>query len=239
MAVYYYKKGKQYSVFKNNKKIGSYSKGGYGIYAKILAIFLDKTGIKYKNYFKIDYKNNCVKMIIHSKKHGYKTVLFDYEDFERVKQIRWSIVKSKTKYTHYCKGVISKKPYKNILFHRYIMQYDGDLQIDHINKNGLDNRKCNLRIVSQSINQRNSEKRKANKCWTNVIRSGNAFQVHWRDDDMKLNKKFFKIKEFGEEEALRKAIICSIKMRYRNNYILTEKDKKFIKKNKLLLMKRL
>ena len=41
---------------------------------------------------------------------------------------------------------------------RYIMNYDGDLLIDHINNNILDNRKCNLRIVTAEQNSMNRKK---------------------------------------------------------------------------------
>lgn len=56
------------------------------------------------------------------------------------------------------------------LMHRFIMGYPKG-NIDHINGNKLDNRKCNLRICTQSQNMMNSLKRKTNKsgykgvCW--------------------------------------------------------------------------
>ncbi len=40
---------------------------------------------------------------------------------------------------------------KNISLHRFIMGFP-DGQVDHINGNGLDNRRCNLRVVSVSQN---------------------------------------------------------------------------------------
>lgn len=43
--------------------------------------------------------------------------------------------------------------------HRIVMNYDGKLEIDHINRNKLDNRKCNLRIVDRKTNANNLNKR--------------------------------------------------------------------------------
>jgi hypothetical protein len=48
------------------------------------------------------------------------------------------------------------------LLHRIIMNPPADMQIDHKNKNTLDNRRCNLRICTNSENQMNRGKTKAN-----------------------------------------------------------------------------
>lgn len=47
---------------------------------------------------------------------------------------------------------------KKIFLHRLIMKYDGNNPIDHVDGNGLNNRRSNLRIVSQSENIFNREK---------------------------------------------------------------------------------
>ena len=53
---------------------------------------------------------------------------------------------------------------RKIFLHRFILNYCGDKDIDHINRNGLDNRKYNLRIINHSDNIRNqSECRKGIK----------------------------------------------------------------------------
>lgn len=45
--------------------------------------------------------------------------------------------------------------HRDIRMHRVVAGYDGPLDIDHINRNPLDNRRANLRIVTRSANQLN------------------------------------------------------------------------------------
>lgn len=75
----------------------------------------------------------------------------DIEDIEKVKNYKWHIKAGRN--TQYATAHINEK--EKILLHRYILNYSGDLDIDHINHDGLDNRKSNLRIVSHSLNMSN------------------------------------------------------------------------------------
>ena len=74
--------------------------------------------------------------------------LIDLEDVEKCKQHKWHVKKGIN--TDYA---ISGDTENRILLHRLVLNYhDYDKVIDHINRNGLDNRKSNLRLVSQSRN---------------------------------------------------------------------------------------
>lgn len=69
--------------------------------------------------------------------------IIDTCDYDRVKEYKWSLLK---------KYVYNKKMG---WLHRFILRKD--CNIDHINRNGLDNRKCNLRPTNASLNAANSK----------------------------------------------------------------------------------
>lgn len=79
------------------------------------------------------------------------TILIDKEDLEKVSTYKWHVEKSR-KTINYAQTSL---PGKTLRLHRLIMQ--SDLQIDHINHNGLDNRKCNLRTCTNAENNRNKK----------------------------------------------------------------------------------
>lgn len=78
--------------------------------------------------------------------------LIDLEDVEKCKQQKWSVNRSDPEHGY----VRAKNTKINVSLQRYILDYDGPLDVDHINRNRLDNRKCNLRIVSRTVNASNN-----------------------------------------------------------------------------------
>lgn len=67
---------------------------------------------------------------------------------------------------------------KHNLLHRYLTNCPKSLHVDHINRNPLDNRRCNLRVVSRSINQLNRGKQSNNKSnITGVHRNSNGWRA--------------------------------------------------------------
>jgi hypothetical protein len=77
---------------------------------------------------------------------------------------------------------------KTISLHRMIMG-DGEQTVDHINNIKHDNRKCNLRKVSYSDNNRNYKHRKAEPSLPAGVtryKDGKRFQVILRDRDKRL-----------------------------------------------------
>jgi hypothetical protein len=110
-----------------------------------------------------------------------KVALVDDEDYERVSQYKWSY--SLMKVNEYAiRGVtVSKGKYTTQLLHRFILgDVPKNMVIDHINGNGLDNRKENLRICTQSQNNINKRKKGTTSVYKGVYweKARNKFRSH-------------------------------------------------------------
>lgn len=91
--------------------------------------------------------------------HGNKT-LIDDEDYDRVSAHHWRI-HNKRNYVTSVFNIKGKK--KAIFLHRFIMNPPEGMFIDHINRDPLDNRRSNLRVVTHQQNMRNKGVYKNNK----------------------------------------------------------------------------
>lgn len=103
--------------------------------------------------------------------------LIDKDDYCLVEKKKWCCVyrgKAKTP----CAMASPSKRMPYCYLHRAIMKPPSDMVVDHINGDGLDNRRCNLRICTQSQNtmNRHQEKkwkgisyRKDNQIWRAYI----------------------------------------------------------------------
>lgn len=74
---------------------------------------------------------------------GSYTVLFDEADLGLVSGYRWYVVPGRS--THYAVTQVRRK---TIYMHRLIMGSPSGLSIDHVNRDGLDNRRANLRLAT-------------------------------------------------------------------------------------------
>lgn len=88
-----------------------------------------------------------------------KVTLVDDQDYEWLNQWNWTYDKRKNT------GYAYRHVYKDSQFieivrmHRAILNPPRGMQADHINGDGLDNRRCNLRICTPGQNSANSRKR--------------------------------------------------------------------------------
>lgn len=84
-------------------------------------------------------------------------VLIDRTDLTFFAERRWYIDHHTNGTTKYLK---TSGENKTVCFHRLILNPPDHLVVDHINGNGLDNRRCNLRIVTTQVNRANSKRHK-------------------------------------------------------------------------------
>jgi len=118
-----------------------------------------------------------------------KFALVDDEDYKYLNQFKWWAKKGKKNFYAVRKNYSYKKP-KLIRMHREIMNPPENMFIDHINHNGLDNQRKNLRIVTNQQNMMNQQLRKntsskfkgvrffkLNKLWQSYI-GHNQKQIH-------------------------------------------------------------
>lgn len=92
-----------------------------------------------------------------------KVAYIDDEDYELVSEYKWRADKKGRTYyaVAYIKGS-GKKNYKQIYMHSLIMAPNDFEEVDHINSNGCDNQKVNLRVCSGKQNKQNKQKQQGN-----------------------------------------------------------------------------
>jgi hypothetical protein len=96
-------------------------------------IELSKTGWKYKGQF---------------------SALVDDEDFEKVNVFNWRVLNNRKRYTQY--GCREYPKDKVIYMHNFIFgEVPEGYTVDHIDRNGLNNQKSNLRLATKSEQERN------------------------------------------------------------------------------------
>lgn len=126
----------------------------------------------------------------------------DAEDFERFGHLRWCAATSgRTRYAQRSVKV-NQRP-TVVKLHRLIMGAQKGQQVDHINGDGLDNRRCNLRVVDQRQNNYNQTRKKSGctSRFRGVSRhtATNRWQVHMQTNTGRKHLGYFT----DEEEAAR------------------------------------
>ena len=94
-----------------------------------------------------------------------KFAIVDKKDFDFLNQFKWFAYKSDNNF--YAKRSVIAfengiKKTKTIRMHRFILKAKKGQYVDHVNHNGLDNRRKNLRLCSNAENIRNQRKRACN-----------------------------------------------------------------------------
>jgi len=129
--------------------------------------------------------------------------IVDDEDYNKLNSFCWNATERKhfSHKTYYAVRTIYETR-KVVYMHRQILGVLVEQVVDHINRNGLDNRKENLRICSQSENNRNRGKSDVNVTGYKgvfVRRNTNSYMAA-----ISVNKKQIYLGMFlGKEEAAR------------------------------------
>ena len=121
----------------------------------------------------------------------FKT-LVSLSDLEKMKNFNYSW------YVHYCKnsssyyvlstvylGTFNGKPkYKSMPLHKFIMDAEDNTYVDHINHDSLDNRRENLRVVTNNENTKNRKSKNSNNKsgYRNVSKQGKFWVVQMQID---------------------------------------------------------
>lgn len=96
------------------------------------------------------FKDDICKIILYASNGSIVThAIIDREDFNKVKNLKWHL-------SHYGYIVSSYERGKSLWLHRVLLGLGrNDPEVDHKNRNTLDNRKANLRLATSSQNSQN------------------------------------------------------------------------------------
>lgn len=122
--------------------------------------------------------------------------LVDPGDYRRVMKHRWYALRtSKTKcYAGFATEIDGRR--RTVYLHRFLMEPEGRLQVDHRNGNGLDCTRDNLRVATSSQNNCNRKSARGSSKYKGVTFDKKSGK--WRAS-IKLNKKQMHLGTFANE----------------------------------------
>lgn len=123
-------------------------------------------------------------------------VMVDEEDYESLSFFNWNLHKHKTKDLLYARCTFEGE---TLIMHRFIMNVeDTDDFVDHIDGNGLNNQKSNLRVVDIKINSFNRVKQKRSR---SKYKGVDFHEGKWRVRCTDVNGKRKTLRFLTEDEA--------------------------------------
>lgn len=85
--------------------------------------------------------------------------IVDVDALPRMARFSWQALRTASNVYVTGNSYVSDGPRYCVNLHRLVMGYPKGLEVDHINRNGLDNRRCNLRVCTRQENARNVPRR--------------------------------------------------------------------------------
>jgi hypothetical protein len=126
-----------------------------------------------------------------------KFALVDNSDFEELNKYKWYCFKYGNTYYAMRSSNRIKGKQTVIKMHRFLMNPLKGQQIDHVDGNGLNNQRKNLRICNHSENQRNKKIYKSNISGFKGVswnKNANKWQSFIRVDSKRIHLGYFKSK---------------------------------------------
>ena len=147
-----------------------------------------------------------------------KWAMIDVKDYDNLSQKKWyTSANHHTKYARRCINIPKeerrgKSRQKSIQMANFILNVPKKMIVDHINGNGLDNRRNNLRICTPAENRRNTHKRERSPKLKGVYQTTSVYDRKtiickknpWRSG-ISINGKMKYLGSFSTQELAAKA----------------------------------
>lgn len=161
-------------------------------------------------------------------------VLIDKEDYDSIEHSGWYLSDEYHGETERKTQYVIHDEFGRL--HRYILGLkkgqSPEVIVDHINRNGLDNQRKNLRITNTSTNKKNQSTTKSNQLNFNGVsleynraKDYFRFRVSYNSEIYKQQTKSFSFGKYSSPtEALKAAILFRIEKMKENGYLLDERS---------------
>ena len=114
---------------------------------------------------KIDFwsRVRVVDSIAYVKLGSGEEAIVDADVLPRMARFSWQALRTSSNVYVIGNSYVSDGPRYCVNLHRFVMGHPKGFEVDHINRNGLDNRRCNLRVCTRQENARNVPRRASAK----------------------------------------------------------------------------
>lgn len=88
-----------------------------------------------------------------------KVAIVDDEDFDRVSEYRWFYrgLHGRSSVEYAIRTFYRDGKHRTVYLHRFILDAPHGVEVDHIDRNGLNNRRSNIRLATRSLNEANKD----------------------------------------------------------------------------------